>query len=468
MDLFENELPRGKAEPPLSVFADGENMDPTQRPLADRMRPQVLEDYVGQEELAGPGSLLRRMIEADELRSLILWGPPGSGKTTLAYIVAQMTRSSYLSLSAVAAGMADIKKVVSRARETLREKGGRVILFVDEIHRFNRVQQDALLPHVEAGLVTLIGATTENPSFSVISPLLSRCRVFSLQPLNAEALTRIIHRALRDKERGLGDLDIEVEEGVIAMMARLADGDARRALNLLEMALCAVKPDSEGAYHIEPDTVKEIAQRRQWVYDAGGEQHYNLISALHKSLRGSDPQAAVYWMVRMLEGGEDPLFLLRRMIVFAAEDIGNADPQALQLAVATKAAFESIGRPEGDIPLAQLVTYLATAPKSNSSYMALNRARKEVKESGSLPVPFVIRNAPTGLMKEMGYGDGYQYDHDHPDHFVPQEYLPEEAKEKHFYEPGDFGFEREIKKRMAWWDEKREAAGLPPRLKKDD
>jgi len=429
--------------------------DVAARPLADRMRPRTLDEFLGQDELVGSQSLLRRMIETDEIRSMIFWGPPGSGKTTLAGIIARLTQAHFIALSAVTSGIPDIKRVIGEAQVVNRRMGRRVLLFVDEIHRFNRIQQDALLPHVESGVVTLIGATTENPSFSVVSPLLSRCRVFTLAELTSEHLERILQAALDDKDRGLGALGIQTGEGVLRLIAQMSDGDARRALNLLEMVVCSSPLEADGGYTITLDQVKEIAQRKQLVYDASGEQHYNLISAFHKSLRGSDPQAAVYWMQRMLSGGEAPLFLLRRMTVFAAEDIGNADPRALQVAVAATEAFRFLGQPEGEIPLTQAVVYLATAPKSNASYMALQAARAEVRQTGSLPVPMVIRNAPTKLMKELGYGSGYQYDHDTPDHFAPQEYLPEGVGNRVFYKPGQFGFERDIAARMAWWDERR-------------
>ena len=428
------------------------------RPLADRMRPRALADFVGQEELVGPDSLLRRMIESDELRSIVLWGPPGSGKTTLAGIVAELTEAEFLSMSAVTSGLPDIKRVIAQARDLNRRMGKRVILFIDEIHRFNRIQQDALLPHVEAGVVTLIGATTENPSFSVIAPLLSRCRVFALNALAEENLRAILGRALEDRERGYGAAEIEVEGPVLELVARMSDGDARRALNLLEMVVASAPMIEGERYCITVDQVKEIAQRKQLVYDASGEQHYNLISAFHKSLRGSDVQAAVYWMSRMLAAGEDPLFILRRMIVFASEDIGNADPRAMQIAVATREAFQALGQPEGEIPLTQAVVYLATAPKSNASYVALKQSKAEVNKTGSLPVPMVIRNAPTGLMKDLGYGKGYQYDHDYADHFAPQRYLPDEIAHSVFYEPGDFGFEKDIAKRMEWWESRRREA----------
>jgi putative ATPase len=428
------------------------------RPLADRMRPRTLEEFLGQEDLVGKGSLLRRMIESDEVRSVIFWGPPGSGKTTLAGIIARMTEAHFLSLSAAVSGLADIKRAIAEAREVHRSRPRRVILFIDEIHRFNRVQQDALLPHVEAGLIVLIGATTENPSFSIISPLLSRCRVFTLSELTIEHLMAILETALHDSERGFGEMRIAVEEGVLGLIARMSDGDARRALNLFEMVVCSSPLDEDGGYTIAIEKIKEVAQRKQLVYDASGEHHYNLISAFHKSLRGSDPHAAVYWLVRMLTAGEDPLFVLRRMMVFAAEDVGNADPRALQVAVAAFQAFQHLGQPEGEIPMTQAVVYLATAPKSNSSYKALNAARAEVNRTGSLPVPLVIRNAPTKLMKDLGYGDGYQYDHDYADHFAPQECLPEEIAGAVFFKPGEFGFERDIARRMEWWDARRREA----------
>jgi putative ATPase len=433
-----------------------ETVPPAARPLADRMRPRSLDEFLGQEELVGKDSLLRRMMEADELRSMIFWGPPGSGKTTLAHVIANMTQAHVIALSAVTSGIADIKRVIAEAQAVHRRRTkAKVILFIDEIHRFNRIQQDALLPHVEGGTVILIGSTTENPSFSVIAPLLSRCPVFTLSELTPAHLETILKAALGDSERGFGSLRIVVEEDVLGLIAQMSDGDARRALNLLEMVICSAPLESDGSYIIRQEHVKEIAQRKQMLYDATGEQHYNLISAFHKSLRGSDPQAAVYWLVRMLRAGEDPLFILRRMLVFAAEDVGNADPQALQVVVAAREAFVNLGQPEGEIPMTMAVAYLATAPKSNASYRALNAARDEINKTGSLPVPLVIRNAPTRLMKELGYGTGYLYDHEFADHFAPQEYLPDEVAGQVFYEPGEFGFEREIRKRMDWWDERR-------------
>ena len=445
MDLFDQfeEKPR-------------ETVPPAARPLADRMRSRSLDEFLGQEELVGKDSLLRRMMEADELRSMIFWGPPGSGKTTLAHVIANMTQAHVIALSAVTSGIADIKRVIAEAQAVHRRRAkAKVILFIDEIHRFNRIQQDALLPHVEGGTVILIGSTTENPSFSVIAPLLSRCPVFTLSELTPAHLETILKAALGDSERGFGSLRIVVEEDVLGLIAQMSDGDARRALNLLEMVICSAPLESDGSYIIRQEHVKEIAQRKQMLYDATGEQHYNLISAFHKSLRGSDPQAAVYWLVRMLRAGEDPLFILRRMLVFAAEDVGNADPQALQVVVAAREAFVNLGQPEGEIPMTMAVAYLATAPKSNASYRALNAARDEINKTGSLPVPLVIRNAPTRLMKELGYGTGYLYDHEFADHFAPQEYLPDEVAGRVFYEPGEFGFEREIRKRMDWWDERR-------------
>jgi len=433
------------------------------RPLADRMRPRALEEFEGQAELVGPGSLLRRMIETDEVRSLIFWGPPGSGKTTLAAIIARLTRAHFLSLSGAAAGIADIKRVVEEARLIDRLRRQRTILFIDEIHRFNRIQQDALLPHVETGVVTLIGATTENPSFSVISPLLSRCRVFTLDELSSAEVLAILQRALADAERGYGNLKVRVETGALDLMARMSDGDARRGLNLLEMAVASTVLEADGGYSITIEQIKEVAQRKQLVYDASGEQHYNLISAFHKSLRGSDPQAAVYWLVRMLTGGEDPLFILRRMLVFAAEDVGNADPQALVLVNAAYEAVKAIGLPEGEIQMTQATIYLATAPKNNTAYAALQAAHAEINRTGSLPVPLVIRNAPTRLMKDLGYGEGYRYDHDYKDRFAPQRYLPDGLENTVFYKPGEFGFEREIAKRMQWWEaRRRELAGAEP------
>jgi putative ATPase len=404
-------------------------------PLAERMRPASLEEFVGQAHLVGSGRLLRDLIEGGRLHSLILWGPPGSGKTTLASMIAQTAQTSFVHFSAVLSGVRELREIVDEARERLRLHGRRTVLFVDEIHRFNKAQQDAFLPHVEDGTVVLIGATTENPSFEVISPLLSRASVLVLEPLSQEDLRAILERALRDRERGLGGHGLAIASAALAFLADHARGDARVALNALEVA--AEIALRRGVAEIDLEVAEEAAQHRALLYDKGGEEHYNVISAFIKSMRGSDPHAAVYWLMRMLEAGEDPLFIARRMVIFAAEDIGNADPTALQVAVAAKDAFHFIGLPEGRIPLSQAATYLATAPKSNASYRAMLAAAADVKEFGPLPVPLHLRNAPTGLMKGLGYGRGYRYPHDDADRARGQQYLPDRLRDRRYYDPGD-------------------------------
>ena len=424
-------------------------------PLADRIRPRILEEFVGQEHILGQGKVLRQAIETDHLPSVILWGPPGSGKTTLAMIIASTTGAQFMAFSAVLAGVKEIKEVVKEAGEEWKYRKRRTILFVDEIHRFNKAQQDAFLPHVEKGTIILIGATTENPSFEVISPLLSRTKVFTLNPLTEEEVEVILNRGLTDKERGLGKYPTMIEPEVIKGICRLANGDARIGLNTLEMLVLTTSPNSKGFRHVKKEDLKEVLQRKTFLYDKSGEEHYNLISAFHKSLRGSDPDAALYWLGRMLESGEDPLYIARRMIRFASEDVGNADPQALQVTVSAMEAFHFIGLPEGDLALAQAAVYLATAPKSNAIYTAYQRVRKDVRELENMPVPLHIRNAPTSLMEDLGYGKGYQYPHDFPDHFVEEEYLPENLKGKIYYHPSDQGFEREIKRRLEYWKRKK-------------
>lgn len=424
-------------------------------PLADRMRPRTLEEFVGQEHLLGKGKMLRQAIESDHLPSMILWGPPGSGKTTLALVIASTTHCQFLSFSAVLSGVKEIKEVVKEAKDALRYEQKRTILFVDEIHRFNKAQQDAFLPHVENGTIILIGATTENPSFEVISPLLSRSKVFTLRALTEEEIGLILRRALSDEERGLGRYRAVLEPEVIQGIARLANGDARTGLNTLEMIVLTTPPDASGIRRIQKENLEEALRKKAFLYDKAGEEHYNLISALHKSLRGSDPDAALYWLARMIESGEDPLYIARRMIRFASEDVGMADPQALQVALSAMEAFHFIGHPEGELALAQAAVYLATAPKSNSLYVAFGAAQRDVREKEAMPVPLHIRNAPTTLMKELGYGKDYKYPHDYPDHFVPEEYLPENLKGRIYYEPSDFGFEKEVKRRLEAWRKKK-------------
>ena len=413
-------------------------------PLAERMRPRSVAEFSGQEHLVGEGRILRRMIETDSLASLILWGPPGCGKTTLAHIIAAETKSHFIFFSAILSGVKEIREVFREA-ERYAARGIRTVLFIDEIHRFNKSQQDAFLPYIEKGVVTIIGATTENPSFEVIAPLLSRCRVLTLQQLEPEAIRTLLMQALGDSERGLGRLALSAHDDALDFLASQADGDARTALNTLEIAAGLAQDGS-----ITLETAQEAMQKKALLYDKGGEEHYNVISAFIKSLRGSAPDAALYWLARMLEAGEDPIFILRRMMIMAAEDIGNADPRALQVAVAALQAFQVIGMPEGRIILGQAVTYLATAPKSNAAYAGINSALAEVRKSGALPVPLHIRNAPTKLMKEQGYGKGYQYAHDYEDGYAGQECLPDKLAGRTFYEPKGHGYEKSIVERMEW------------------
>ncbi|MBN1517017.1 replication-associated recombination protein A [Candidatus Sumerlaeota bacterium] len=441
MDLFNDN----------SNDAQVEHASPHDIPLAERMRPRTLDEFIGQERLVGPDSMLRRLIAQDTVPSLIFWGPPGTGKTTLAAIIAHSTKARFRKLSAVTSGKADITRVINEAKELRRIKNLPTILFVDEIHRFNKVQQDAFLPHVEDGTICLMGATTENPSFSVIAPLLSRAKVFTIESLNNEHIETILRRALEDEEHGLGGLRVELDAEVMPWLCRLADGDARRALNLLEIAVRAGKPRKDGSHFVALDAIKELTQRNQLIYDRSGEEHFNLISALHKSIRSSDPQAAVYWLTRMLEAGEDALYCARRMIRMASEDIGLSDPNALTVANQAKTAYESLGTPEGELALVQCAIYLATAPKSNAAYMAHLAAQQDVRRHGSLPVPLHIRNAPTQLMKDLDYGKDYQYDHDHEHHYSGQDCLPEQLFDRSYYTPSKFGFEKEIQKRLDWW-----------------
>jgi len=434
-------------------------MSPAQspEPLASRMRPLDWNDFVGQEHLIGEGKALRRTIEEGHIGSIILWGPPGSGKTTLAHIIARKTNSDFIFFSAVFSGIKEVRAAVEHAEKRLAFDGGRTVLFVDEIHRFNKAQQDAFLPHVEKGTITLIGATTENPSFEVIPALLSRCRVFVLQPLSLENLKTIINRALADPESGLGRYRMTLAESVDDLIARFANGDARRALAVVEAAAEAQREHVQRGEEITIDRalIEDILQRKTEFYDKSGEEHFNLISALHKSLRGSDPDAALYWLYRMLRGGEDPLYLARRMVRFAVEDIGLADPQALAVAIAARDAYHFLGSPEGELALAQAAVYLATAPKSNALYEAEKRTSDVIEQNPSLPVPYHIRNAPTALMKGLGYSDGYLYPHKHPGAVVDQTYLPDELGNVRLYIPREFGFEREIAKRLAWWAKQR-------------
>ena len=430
-------------------------------PLADRMRPRSLDEIVGQEQLLGGGKGLRSLLDAGELPSLLLWGPPGCGKTTLARLIAQHTGMRFEPLSAVMAGVKEIRGIIESARRQ-GSHARRTLLFLDEIHRLNRAQQDALLPHVEVGTVTLIGATTENPSFEVIAPLLSRCRVFTLERLSDAALAALIRRAAEDSERGLGKLDLVLEDEVVNALCAAADGDGRRAIGLLDSA-SAVHRERSGndGSPVTLDAVREAAGRRLLLHDRDREEHFNIVSALIKSLRASDPDAALYYAARMLDAGEDPLFVARRLVIFASEDVGNADPAALPLALAVYQSVERIGMPEGRIPLGQAVSYLACAPKSNAAYLGMGRALEAVREHGSLPVPLHLRNAPTGLMKHLGYGRDYVYAHDAPDAFVAAQNLPVELPTLRFYEPKDVGAEREIAARLAEWRRRRGGPKAP-------
>ena len=435
------------------LFAAGDEAERGREPaapLAARMRPRSLDEFVGQEHLIGTGRALRRAIESDRITSFILWGPPGSGKTTLAQIIANATHAHFVALSAVSAGVADLRRAIDEATRRRRQRGQRTILLVDEIHRFNKAQQDAILHAVEQGIVTLVGATTENPSFEVNSALLSRCRVYTLRALRHDEVEELIRRAVADPNRGLGDLGVDLTPEALRALVSLADGDARVALNGLESAAIATPPNEQRRRVITPSTIEDALQRRAVLYDKAGEQHYDVISAFIKSLRGSDPDAALYWMARMLEAGEDPLFIVRRMVILAAEDVGLADPQALAVAVAAQQAVHFVGMPEGYLPMAEAAIYLATAPKSNSVIAAYGRAKAAATEKGNLPVPLHLRNAPTGLMKSLGYGKGYDYSHD----FAPddprrwhQRYLPS-GLDGGFYQPTDHGFEATIRERM--------------------
>ena len=421
-------------------------------PLADRMRPRTFDEYVGQEQVVGRDRVLFRAIAAGRLPSFILWGPPGTGKTTLARLVANATQAAFEPVSAVTSGVADLRRIVAEARDRRGMYGQATILFVDEIHRFNKAQQDVILPHVEDGTVTLIGATTENPSFEVIAPLLSRSRVFALQSLSPGEVEAIVNRAAEDAESGLGGMRVGLTPDAMAHLVNIANGDARVALNALETAAYATEPDPAGARHIDLDTVADALQRRSPMYDKGGDNHYDTISAFIKSVRGSSPDGALYWLARMIESGEDPLFIARRLVILAAEDVGLADPQALPLAVAAQQAVHFIGMPEGRIPLAEATVYLATAPKSNTAYAALNEAMADVRRLPNDPVPLHLRNAVTGLTQQMGYGREYKYSHDYEGHFAPQEYLPPQLQDRRYYHPGVEGAEREVADRLRrWW-----------------
>lgn len=423
-------------------------------PLAERMRPAGLDDFFGQHQLLAEGKMLKELLLSGAIPSLILWGPPGTGKTSLARIIASATNATFVFFSAVLAGVKEVRKLVAEAEQRrATDKNDKTIFFVDEIHRFSKSQQDAFLPHVESGLFTLVGATTENPSFQVIAPLLSRCRVLVLDPLSDSDLENIINRALCDSERGLGSFKITISDDGLTFLIDLADGDARNCLNILEIAATLVIHNLSAGQRSEitVETLKEASQKKTLRYDRAGDEHYNLISALHKSLRDSDPDGALYWFYRMLESGEDPMYISRRLIRFASEDIGIADPQALILANAGRATYLSLGSPEGELALAQTVVYMATAPKSNSIYSASKQVKEQIKKTGSLPVPLHIRNAPTAMMKELGFGRNYQYAHDHKDALVDQTHLPAELEGTVFYHPTNKGYESIVRERLAKW-----------------
>lgn len=432
----------------MALFEDSREEIDAGAPLAARMRPQTLDEFLGQENILGPKSLLRRAIENDELSSVIFWGPPGCGKSTLAGIIANTSKHAFENFSAVVSGIADVRKAVERAKDRRQSYGQRTILFVDEIHRFNKAQQDAFLPHVEDGTVILIGATTENPYFEVNTPLISRSRIFRFEPLSSEDTIALLNRALKDSERGLGNVPAEVSPDAINHIVDVTNGDARSALNALELAVMTTTPDEDGVRRVTLQIAEESLQQRVLNYDKCGDNHYDTISAFIKSLRGSDPDAALYWLARMIQAGEDPKFIARRIVIAASEDVGNADPMALVVAMSAAQAVNFIGLPEGRIPLAQATVYVACAPKSNASYVGINRALKDVMEKKPAPVPIHLRDTSYPGAKKLGHGKGYKYPHDFPGGIVQQEYIPEDAKSEPYYVPTDRGHEAKFKKRL--------------------
>jgi len=447
MDMFEHQSEKQKEK---------------EAPLAARMRPRDFHDFVGQESLVGEGHVLRKAIEADQLPSIILWGPPGSGKTTLAHIIANATNSHFSPVSATSAGVADLRRIIEESRERRKLYQQRTILFIDEIHRFNKAQQDTVLPFVEDGTITLIGATTENPSFEVISPLLSRCQVFTLNPLTENEIRIIIFRAIKDNLKGLGMLNVTLDDDALVHLITMSNKDARVALNTVEMAAMATPSDANGKRRITLAIIEDAIQHRALPYDKEGEQHYDLISALHKSIRGSDPDASLYWLARMLEAGEDPLYIARRLVRTASEDIGMADPQALVVAMAAQQAVHFLGMPEGNLALAEAAVYLATAPKSNSLYQGYSQVQEEIKKGSAESVPLHLRNPVTPLMKDIGYGKEYKYAHDYPNHFVEQQNLPDALQGKRFYTPGDQGYEKQVAAQLKAWRQREKSEGAKP------
>jgi len=432
--------------PPLPSPVEPETPSALQ-PLAERMRPRTLDEFIGQQKLLGPGKPLRMQIESDNIGSMLLWGPPGCGKTTLARLIARLTKSDFISFSAVLSGIKEIKEVMA-ASEFKSKSGNRTIVFVDEVHRFNKAQQDAFLPYVEAGYIIFIGATTENPSFEVISPLLSRTKVYVLEALSTPQIAELLHRALTDKEHGLGRQNVAASEQVLVRIASFANGDARAAYNALELCVHSAKPSSDGTLQITSELLEDVLQRKLLRYDKSGDEHYNLISALHKSVRNSDPDAALYWLARMLESGEDPLYLARRMVRMASEDIGLAEPSALAITLAAKEAFDFLGAPEGHLALAQAAVYLSLAAKSNALYTAYGDVQEDVQKTEADPVPLHLRNAPTGLMKNLGYGKDYRYAHNYEEKVTDMQCLPDNLAGRTWYKPTDQGFEQRLRARL--------------------